>query len=456
MVSSPLRKALSMTRPRPTPETDKSQPSPFSRRRFLGMTGAALAAGAAAPLLAACGDDSGSAAKPTSNTLTIMTTGVPADEQLAMWKQYAAEPLGVELKFVTVADGTFPSQALAAQQSNNPPDIIQWSSQGAPVLKASGIALEPLDSYISSSETKSDFYPQDYASGTIDDKVYALGFNCDSRAIAYRGDWAAAAGPVPTNWDADEFGAWAAKLKGPNRTAFGWEAKTADGRGSSNFLPLLWSTGASLVTKQDGKWATGFTESQFASVLDFYAKMVNTYKATPKHVAGWGYPDTDGGFSKGTLGAYSVGPWITAICKDFPDVLKNIKCAPIPNLGTPTSFWSESALMLHSGSANKDKAWQFIANMRSEKAQDAMTAMKGNTEGSPRISSNDKLADPLVKQWAAQLEFAKVPEPIDIHVVMDGVVYPAMQEVALKGTAPAEVAKTAMKNMETALTQLNV
>jgi ABC-type glycerol-3-phosphate transport system substrate-binding protein len=111
--------------------------------------------------------------------------------------------------------------------------------------------------------------------------------------------------------------------------------------------------------------------------------------------------------------------------------------------------------MLHSGSPNKDKAWQFIANMRSQKAQDAMTARKGNTQGSPRISSNEKLADPLMKQWAAQLEVAKVPEPIDIHVVMDNVVYPAMQEVALKGTAPAEAAKAAMRNMETALTQLN-
>lgn len=424
----------------------------LSRRRLLGLAGAA----AAAPLLGACGNgNGGSSTKPPSNTLTIMATAVPGEEQLAQWQTFAAEPLGVELKFVTVADGTFPSQALAAQQAGNPPDIIQWSTQGAPVLKASGLALEPLDSYITGSENKADFFPQDYASGTIDGQVYAVGFNCDSRALAYRGDWAANAGPVPASWDADEFGAWVAKLGGPKRTAFGWEAKTADGRGSSNFLPLLWSTGASVVTKQGDKWAIGFTESQFATVLDFYSKLIGTYRATPKEVAGWGYPDTDGGFSKGTLGAYSVGPWVTAICADFPDVLKNIKCAPLPNLGTPTSFWSESGLMLHSGSPNKDKAWQFIANMRSQKAQDAMTAREGNTQGSPRISSNEKLADPLMKQWAAQLEVAVVPEPIDIHVVMDNVVYPAMQEVALKGTSPAEAAKSAMQNMETALTQLN-
>jgi ABC-type glycerol-3-phosphate transport system substrate-binding protein len=142
-------------------------PSPSfpSRRQFLGLAGAAAATGVASPLLSASGTR-GFGTKQTSNTLTIMASAVPGEEQLAQWKKFAVDPFGVELKFVTVADGTFPSQELAAQQAGNPPDIVQWITRGAPVLKASGLALEPLDSTISASENKADFYPQDYGSGT--------------------------------------------------------------------------------------------------------------------------------------------------------------------------------------------------------------------------------------------------------------------------------------------------
>lgn len=443
-------------------QTQVSGKVPMSRRRFLGVAGGIAAAAAASPLLAACSSSGtkasggSTAKKSSSDTITIMTTAVPADATLALWNELAAKPAGLTLKFVTVADATFPSQAVAAQQAGDVPDVIQWSSQGAAVLKASGVQLAQLDSYISGSENKADFYPQDYESGTIDGQIYCVGFNCDSRALAYRGDYAAAAGPVPAQWSADEFGAWASKVKVPSGgNVFGWEAKVGDGRGSSNFLPLLWSTGAALVTKQGGQWATGFSQDQFEQVMQFYHDCVYKWKITPKQVAGWGYPDTDGGFSKGTLAAYSVGPFIEGICAAFPTTLKNIKAGPLPNLGTPASFWSESGMMVHAQSNNKDKAWQFITNLRGQKAQDALTGMTGNTEASPRISSNSKLGDATLQFFANYLKVAKVPEALDIHVIMDNVVYPAMEEITLNGTDPKSVAASAMTSMTSALSQIN-
>ena len=76
-------------------------------------------------------------------------------------------------------------------------------------------------------------------------------------------------------------------------------------------------------------------------MLQYYYDLVHTWKATPQDVAGWGYMQTDGGFTKGSLGAYSTGPFMAAVVASNKTVLANLGAAQLPHLGKPTSFWEE-------------------------------------------------------------------------------------------------------------------
>ncbi len=372
-----------------------------------------------------------------------------------VFQKSAAASIGVKLKVVTVDDGTYPAQAAAAQKSGNPPDIIFWTAQGIPALQSAGVKLLALDSYITK-EDKSAFYQQDYEANTINGKVYGLGFRCNCRGIVYHSDFAKAAGlTTPTTWSFDEFGHWAAKLNTDGRVGFAFEAKSGDGRSSSNFLPLLWSTGAALVTGGAGAWKIGFTPDQIRKVMQFYYDTVNTWKSTPSAVGTWGYPDTDGNFSKGTLASYSAGPFVVPNSKQYPATLKSLAVAPIPNAGKQTTFWEEHALFIHADSKQQDLAWQFIEAVRSEPTQTLIAGRTGDAQLAVRKSVNASIADPFLKSFGALLNDAKVPEPIGIAPIMNNAVLPAIQAVTLQATSAADASKTLMANMQTQLDLIN-
>lgn len=424
----------------------------ISRRSMLRGMGVGAAAVGAGALLAACSPSNSGGGGGSKDELVIMTTAPPTGDLLKRQQEMAGDPLGVKLKYVSVADGTYPSQAAATQQTGNVPDILQWTSQGAASLVGGGVALLPLNDRIADEDD--DFYQQDYDAGTLKGNIYALGTGVSTRVIAYRGDFADAT-PVPDRWSGDEFLEWAAKMKGANREGFGWEAKTGDGRGSSNFLPLFWSTGARIVVEDGDAWKIGFTEEQLAKVLSFYSDAVYKYGAVTKDVGGWGYPETDGGFQKGNLASYSGGTFVKPVVAEYPDTLNNLKTAPLPDFGQQSSFWEQGGLMIHAQSKRQDLAWEYIQLIRSKKLQDA-NAKDPNFGGlSVRRSSNELIEDPFLLTFLATTEYAQAPEPIDAHIFMDAAMYPAMQEVTLNQADPKDAAARAMKAMESVMSQIN-
>ncbi|WP_167132587.1 sugar ABC transporter substrate-binding protein [Paramicrobacterium chengjingii] len=420
----------------------------LSRRGLMGLSGAA----AATAMLAGCSSPSGSRTSGGSaaDELTIMTSGIDA-EGLEFMQKYAGDPLGLKLKLVTVKDETYAAQAASAQQAGKSPDIVQWTAEGMSYLMASGVDLAPLDDY-SADLDRSDLYEQDFASGSLEGKLYALAYGVNCRAIVYRTDYLGS-NTTPEEWNSDEFGEWATSLIGSGRNAFGWEAKTGDGRGSSNFLPLLWSAGGNTVTGDPGSFKIGFTKSQIETVMNFYSDMIYKYRVAPSDVGGWGYEDTDGGFSKGTLGAYSVGPFIRSIAAKYPDTVNNLGVAPLPNLGTPTTFWESSALMIHNQSNKKDKAWAFIEKLRGEEFQTDVVIGRGGLGVLKSLNTNIK--DEFIAPFGRLIETAGLSAPVSAQPFMNNLFYPAMQEVALRNTSPADAAQTVMDKADSVLAEVN-
>ena len=435
---------------------------PVGRRGFLSGVGAAGALAAGGSLLSACGSTAGanSADKGGSSkddgTLTLMLASWVDQGFLSdVMQGSAANAVGTKLKIVTVDDGTYPAQAAAAQKSGNPPDVIFWTAQGISALLAGGVKLADMSPY-AAKEDKSAFYQQDYDANTLNGKLYGLGFRCNCRGIVYHSDYAEAAGlTVPDSWTFDEFGQFAAGLNRDKHTGFGFEAKTGDGRSSSNFLPLIWSTGADFVTGADGAWKMGFTADQMTTVMKFYSDAVHTWKSTPAEVGTWGYETTDGNYAKGILASYSAGPFVYPQSKNYPDTLKNLAVAPLPNAGTPTTFWEEHALFIHDDSPKKDLAWKFIEAMRGEDTQKLIAGRTGDAQLAVRKAANADVQDPFVKSFGTLLDSAKVPEPVAIAPIMNNAVLPAIQSVTLKNTSPSDAAEALMQNMQKELDTIN-
>ena len=393
-----------------------------------------------------------------SQTLTLMLASWvdPAFISEVMQKT-AADPLGVKLKLVTVDDGTYPAQASAAEKAGKAPDLIFWTAQGIPALQAAGVTLASLKDR-AATETQSDFYKQDYQASTIKGDLYGLGFRCDCRGLAYRADYAEAAGlTTPDSWTLDEFGQWAAKMNsGSKQVGFGYEAKVGDGRSSSNFLPLIWSTGTDFVTQDSkGKWAIGYTAAQMEQVLQFYSDTVHKYKSTPSDVANWGYQETDGNFSKGSLASYSTGPFVLGNAAKYPKTLENLRITALPHITTPTNFWEEHTLMIHGKSKNQDLAWKFVEAMRNEETQTAIASRVTDYQLSVRPAVNAGITNAGLKSFGALLQTAKVPEAINVAPIMNGAVLPAIESLALSNVSAADATKKLMTNMQSALDQIN-
>lgn len=395
--------------------------SGLSRRRFLaGMGGAGLTAATGLSLSSCATGDTppkGEGGGGDPKVLNLMIPSWVDAKFIADVMQGAAGgAIGAKVNLVTVDDGTFPAQAAAAQKSGQAPDLLMWTAQGIAAFAGGGVKLAPLDDFVKD-EDRSAFYPQDYESNSLDGVLYGLGYRADCRAIVYRGDFAKT--PAPESYSFSEFGTWVQGLGGSGRDAFGFEAKPNDGRASSNFLPMIWSTGAPFVVKEGDKWRVGFSAEQMTSVMQFYYDAVNTWKTTPKEVANWGYQETDSKFAKGTLASYSAGPFVTANTQKYPETRKNLKIASLPYATKPSNFWEELSFMIHADSTKKDLAFEFIQAMRSEEIQKQIVARTADAWLGVRVAANESITDPVLKSFVPLLKQAQVPEPINVNPIMD-------------------------------------
>jgi ABC-type glycerol-3-phosphate transport system substrate-binding protein len=410
----------------------------------MGIGAATIGSGA---LLAACAPSSSGDSDPKTLNLMIPSWVDPKFISDVM-QGSAAGAIGAKINLITTDDGTYPAQAAAAQKAGQSPDLLMWTAQGIPAFQAAGVKLAGLDDYVKD-ENKADFYQQDYDANSIDGTLYGLGYRADCRGIVYNSSFGGA--DVPESWTLDEFGEWAAGLKGSGHDAFGFEAKPGDGRASSNVLPLFWSTGKPFVTKNGDKWEVGFTAEDIEPIMKFYFDTVHTWGLTPSEVANWGYQETDSKFAQGSLASYSAGPFVIANTQEFPDTAKAMKLAPLPQVSQPANFWEELSFMIHADSKKADLAWEFIQAMRSVDVQAEIVSRTSDAWLGVRPAANDTISDPFLKSFGPLLAQAVVPEPLNVAPAFNDAILPTLGDIALNKTQPAAAAESLVKLMSTAL-----
>jgi len=192
--------------------------SKFSRRQFLQYTGLA----ASAALLAACpappagggaAAGSGQAAAPAAAGKEIEAwsrmTGLAQDSTKGILDNYnKSNKKGLTVKFVYIPS-TQGSQAdeklLTAVAGGNPPALHYADRFTVPQFAQQGFFTDITDLAQTAGVKGADYYPFAWAEATYKDKIYALPFDTDTRALWYNKDIMKEAGldpeKPPTNLD---------------------------------------------------------------------------------------------------------------------------------------------------------------------------------------------------------------------------------------------------------------
>ena len=145
------------------PDGKQASGQSLSRRNVLKLGGAAAAAGALAPVLAACSSGSTSSASSKSLSYVIMGTSTYSPIWDAEAKQFEAMHPGVTLNRIAIPAPTWSAYVDDLKvriASGLVPDIIQVATEGMYTLAATGI-LHPLNDYIAADKSYIDSYYAD-------------------------------------------------------------------------------------------------------------------------------------------------------------------------------------------------------------------------------------------------------------------------------------------------------
>ncbi|GAB3210986.1 ABC transporter substrate-binding protein [Marinactinospora thermotolerans] len=225
--------------------------SPMSRRRFLGLAAAPVAASFAT---AGCGDNTG---RPDGDPGTLVHWYHQYGEEgvREAVERYAASYDRARVR-VQWTPGDYATRLLAALQGGAPPDVFEYQTKVD--LVRAGL-LEPLDDLIA--DVRDDFSPAALAIHTVDGSVYGIPQAVDTQVLVYRKSLLDDAGTEPPRtWEALADAARTLTRDGRKGLFLGNDA------GVSVAGPMmLWSVGLEQVTADR---RPGFADPAAASAFE--------------------------------------------------------------------------------------------------------------------------------------------------------------------------------------------
>ncbi|MGI2297698.1 sugar ABC transporter substrate-binding protein [Paenibacillus sp. GXUN7292] len=224
--------------------------------------------------------------------------------------------------------------------------------------------LEPLESYISSSEYSSKWIESSINAGQYGGQLMAAPMNTSSQVLYYNKDIFAEKGVETPEFDIEKRWTWEQVVEAAKKLTY-----DTNGDGQSDVfgfsfdqvsrayqtLALSESLGAKVIDDKGISTAGLINSDLSVKAASFYYDMFNTWKISPR-VA----PDVSKEyFSSGKVAMFVGGTWST---KDFLDAKINYGIAPHPyfageKVATPTGSWH---LGINKYSEKKEAAAKFI------------------------------------------------------------------------------------------------
>lgn len=335
--------------------------------------------------------------------------------------------LTVEAKYVPFAD--FKKQLSIGASASELPDLVILDNPDHASYAAMGIFADLTGRF-----DVSTYYDGPVNSCTLDGKLYGVPFGSNDLLLFYNKDMLEAANcEVPTTWD--ELLTTAQACTTDSVSGFAHCALQNE-EGTFNFLPWVWSTGATSyeINSEGG-----------IKALTFVQDLVNSGAMT-KEAINWTQGDTMHQFIAGNLAMMINGTWqIPTMRADAPDV--NWGVAPIPVDMQPVSgLGGENYAVIAGG--NEEGAIKFLEYAVSGDTCLYMMQQMGYISSDSTIAEGQFEGDEVYQVFVDQMKYAQARGPLPEWPEISDAISLAFNKVITGDSDPVQAAEEAQKTID--------
>ncbi len=376
--------------------------------------------------LAACGSQGSTGAE--QSTASIPAEGIDDGTALSMWSR---APLEAQAKNAVEAyNSTHQNQVTlellpnddvegkvgAAVQTDTLPDILAGDVVRVPYWASQGV-FQDMTTQIDALPNKADLQQGHIQAGTVDGKEYTLPFVTDISVMVWNKDLYKEAGLDPDKGPTtlQEYHDQAKAVAALNKSGVAGTYIPGQSGGALVFMnfPFLWANGEEVLSA-DGTQSLMNSESA-KKVYDAYRDLANTPNgvgAGSKEETGvtWTAP-----FQEGKIGVMAY-PY-TAVTSMFEDSDFEVGVAPIPGVdGGSSTFLGGDAIGISRSSKNAAQAWNFMAWLMTEDAQQTVFADNNDTASNLTVLENGYAdADPRTLVANATIKDGRTPVSVNFN-----------------------------------------
>ncbi|MDC7289610.1 ABC transporter substrate-binding protein [Blautia schinkii] len=333
-------------------------------------------------------------------------------------------------KYVPFAD--FKKQLSIGASASELPDLVLLDSPDHASYASMGIFADVTEKF-----DVSNYYEGPVASCTIDDVLYGVPFGCNCLALYYNTDMLEAAGiaEAPQTWD--DLKAAAEKLTTDNVSGLAF-CSLQNEEGTFNFLPWLWSTGASSYEMNSEGGIKALT----------YVKDLVDAGVMSKECINWTQGDVMNQFISGNVAMMVNGPWqIPTMKQEAPDLNWDVTLIP-KDAEFASDIGGENYAVIAGG--NEDGALNFLDFATQEEQVSFMMNAMGYISADKAIADTQFSAeeDAVYKKFVEQMEYAHARGPLAEWPEVSDAISLAFNEVMTGSSSPEDAAAAAQATID--------
>ena len=337
------------------------------------------------------------------------------------------DDITVEAKYVPFAD--FKKQLSIGASADELPDLVILDNPDHAAYAAMGIFADITDKF-----DVSNYYEGPVNSCTLDGKLYGVPFGSNDLVLFYNEDMLKEAGvEVPTTWD--EL-LEAAKATTTDTVSGFAHCALQNEEGTFNFLPWVWSTGASSyeINSEGG-----------IKALTFEKDLVDSGAMT-KEAINWTQGDTMHQFIAGNLAMMINGTWqIPTMRDEVPDLKWNV--APIPQDKEQASgLGGENYAVIAGG--NEDAAVEFLKFATTPETCLYMMNAMGYISADSTIAENQFEGDDVYQVFVDEMQYAHARGPLPEWPSISDAISLAFNKVITGESSPEDAAAEAQATID--------
>ena len=280
----------------------------------------------------------------------------------------------------------------------------------------------------------STYYEGPVNSCTLDGKLYGVPFGSNCLLLYYNEDMLKEAGcEVPTTWEELQQVAEACTTSTVSGFA---HCSLQNEEGTFNFLPWVWSTGATSyeINSEGG-----------IKALTAVKNLVDSGAMT-KEAINWTQGDTMHQFIAGNLAMMINGTWqVPTLRAEAPDLHWNV--APIPMDATQASgLGGENYAVIAGG--NEEGAIKFLEYATSEETCLYMMNAMGYISSNSTIAEGQFEGDPVYEAFVEEMKYAKARGPLPEWPEVSDAISLAFNEVMTGAATPEAAAEKAQTTID--------